>query len=137
MAAPGSVRRNFAGRPDSVTVAGSFAGSHMVALVFGGTVTSSVKWAASRVHEVAMVPYIDLCDAFTKVRSPAGIGWMMARWKPGCSGAERLPARYSYIQTARSPICITWLPEFMAGGAGSAVSPFHSSQIVVAPFSAM
>ena len=58
----------------------------------------------------------------------------MAWRKPGASGSERMPARYSYIHTARSPICITWLPEFMAG---SAVSPFHSSQIVVAPFSTM
>ena len=41
-----------------------------------------------------------------------------------------MPARYSYIQGSRSPINITWLPEFIAG---SAVSPFHSSQMVVAP----
>ena len=52
----------------------------------------------------------------------------------GLSGSGRMPPRRSYIQTARSPICMTWLPEFMAG---SAVSPFQSSQTVVAPFSTM
>ena len=50
--------------------------------------------------------------------------------KPGCCGSGRMPPRYAYIQIPRSPICITWLPEFIAG---SAVLPFHSSQIVVAP----
>jgi len=51
------VRRNFtpfapfAGRPSSVTAPASFASSHTVAVVFGGTVTSSVNVPPPRFHE--------------------------------------------------------------------------------------
>src|ERR1017187_6150050 len=120
--------------PDSVTAAASLAGTQTVAVVFAGTVMSSVNCPLSRFQELFSAPYIVLCVPLTNVRSPAGYGRMMACRKPGFSGSARIPARYSYIHTARSPICITWLPEFIAG---SAVLPFHSSHTVVAPCSTM
>ena len=52
--------------------------------------------------------------------------------KPGFAGSGAMPATHSYAQGMRSPSIITWLPEFIDG---LAVLPFHSSQMVVAPFS--
>lgn len=70
------------------------------------------------------------CEAFTPL-SPAGnTGFMSIFLNPTASGWFLMPARSSYIHMRTSPRSITWLREFIAG---SAVSPFHSSQIVVAP----
>ena len=45
-----------------------------------------------------------------------------------------IPARRLKHHCSRSPSSITWLPLFIFG---LAVSPFHSSQMVVAPWSSM
>src|ERR1035438_6069858 len=77
-AEPASLRMNLtpltsAGlRPDSVTAAASFAGTHTVAEVLGGTVTWSVNCPFPRFHELSSAPYIVVWVPLTNVRSPAG-----------------------------------------------------------------
>ena len=61
-------------------------------------------------------------------------GFRMICLKPGCASSLWMPPRSSNSHDTRSPSSMTWLPLFIFG---LAVSPFHSSQMVVAPFSAI
>src|SRR5580704_3985076 len=104
-----------------------FPGTYTVAVVFGGIVTSRSIPPPRLTHLLAIRPYGLSCDALTESRPLSGYGRITIFLNPTASLSDRMPARYSYNQTFKSPICITWFPEFIAG---SAVSPFHNSQIV-------